>query len=39
MVQEMWSPLKLDAFATRADTRLPRLWSLNLDLQAEATNV
>lgn len=38
MVQETWDPLKLNAFATRANTRLPRFWSLNPDPQAEATN-
>ncbi|KAG1138405.1 hypothetical protein G6F37_011354 [Rhizopus arrhizus] len=38
MVQGIWGPQKLDFFATRANTRLPRFWSLNPDPQAEATN-
>lgn len=36
MIQAQWGPLKLDAFATRENTRLPRFWSLQPDPQAEA---
>lgn len=37
-IQEQWRPLKINAFATRANTRLRRFWGLNPDPQAEATN-
>lgn len=37
-IQGTWGPLQLDAFVTRKNTRLPRFWSQNPDLQAEATN-
>ncbi|KAG1037169.1 hypothetical protein G6F43_012917 [Rhizopus delemar] len=37
-IQEQWRPLKINAFATRANTRLRRFWSLNPDPQAEAIN-
>ncbi|CEG76672.1 hypothetical protein RMATCC62417_11533 [Rhizopus microsporus] len=36
MIQAQWGPLKLNAFAIRENTRLPRFWGLQPDPQAEA---